>query len=108
MWLVLLTYGSAPFTLGAYIGWAFARGRWVGVATTLVIVLALGAVLLARVAHSPAGLFDGSDGGDMGDISPWDILVPFVVTPCLGFLFGIDVGIGVTRLVRRAREPHLR
>jgi len=104
VWQSLLMIGSAPFALGAYIGWAIARARWVVTAIALAIFLVLGAVLFSDFAQWPARFFD-TGGGDMGDFSFGDVLILFVVTPCIGFLFGIEAGIGVTRLVRRA---HLR
>jgi hypothetical protein len=100
-------YAIAPCALGAYIGWATARARWVASAAALALVLILGAVLFSHLARWPARFFDTS-GGDMGDFSFWDVLIPFVVTPCGGFLVGIEAGIGVTRFVRRTREPRLR
>jgi hypothetical protein len=44
----------------------------------------------------------------MGDFSSFDVVIAFVVSPCVGFLFGVEAGVGITGLVRRARGTQLR
>ena len=109
MWV--LGWLGPPFTVGALIGAAFARGRR---STAAAVALGMGlgfeVVLWAYFTSPPSAAPYNGCSDCKNYVGRWwepDFVAFIVVIGYFFWLFGIGAGIGVRGLVRRIREARL-